>query len=135
MKNIDSFKQRMMKESKKSKILSLFGRKVEINTRGNIVVDGVEFFSDISSGAVKKGTPPNSSSRHAQYSPSNFEGQLQGRVYTGLYSIFKKSILNGMSEGDIVMELTGYFSKEDTNNPIGEFMDYLGLEDLDYDNM
>lgn len=112
---------------------NLFGRNISINERGHIVVDGIEYFLDVDSGAVKKGMLPNPSSSGAFYPSSHYDGQLQGRVYTILYKILKNAILSGMNEGDIIMKL--FKANNSTENIIGGFMDYLNLELPDFDDM
>jgi hypothetical protein len=134
-KELRTFIKNTIKEvlSENTKQVELFGKKISINQRGHIVVNGVEYFLDENSGAVKKGMPPNSSSTGAFYGSSHFDKQLQGRVYTNMYRVFRDCILNNLNEGDTIMEL--FRVTRSTENIIGEFMDYLNLDTPDFDDM
>lgn len=104
-------KQLIMEVIEESKVTDnkskkkVLGVPMSINDSGNLIINGVEFFSDSKAGWVKKGEKGFSASSGAYYNPDVFTGQLQGRGFNAIYTKLKDGVINNASDEDILKQI------------------------------
>ena len=115
--------------NKKSTSGKIFGADVKISDDGNLSVNGEKYYSNSSSGGVKKGKMPRKFLGFQ--SPDSSDEQLQGIVYTNMYSALKRAVNDGLSSEDTIKELESankVVSGDKQNNRVKRFAKYFGLD-------
>jgi hypothetical protein len=102
--------------------------KININSSGDMRINGKAVQIDRDSGFVKLGGGGKASSSGAFYSPTHFDGQLQGSTYIGMARTLQEGLQQGSSIKDTLSKLTGNSSNKTTNKEdIAAFVKHLGL--------